>query len=339
MKRDRILGIAGALLFTLSGCGSVRTDNPSQRGGSTDGDQEFALDGQRSASAISSQSVGEDLCDDFYDNDGNGLTDCEDPSCQATAACVPGQGAVGAPCDVNDQCTANAGDPLCIAETWSGWPAGYCSEFCDLVTNDCAPGATCLDVGLGSGNGLCFAECAANADCQPGYYCDQGYAGVCLPGTAPEYCDNQVDDNGDGLVDCADPQCSHAPTCPEVACDDWSDNEYDGATDCGDTDCQGTAACTPGAAATGAPCDASNQCAATGGDPTCLTEWTWGWPSGYCAEFCSLAANDCAPGATCLDLGLSSGNGVCFADCTTNADCRAGYSCLDVGGQSICASH
>jgi len=33
-------------------------------------------------------------------------------------------------------------------------------------------------------------------------------------GPGPEACDNGTDDNGDGLVDCADPQCSAVPACP-----------------------------------------------------------------------------------------------------------------------------
>ena len=31
--------------------------------------------------------LGEQVCDDMLDNDGNGLIDCEDPKCQGTAAC------------------------------------------------------------------------------------------------------------------------------------------------------------------------------------------------------------------------------------------------------------
>ncbi|MBM4379669.1 MAG: hypothetical protein FJ086_10275 [Deltaproteobacteria bacterium] len=33
-------------------------------------------------------------------------------------------------------------------------------------------------------------------------------------GTGAETCDNGTDDNGDGLVDCADPLCAAAPACP-----------------------------------------------------------------------------------------------------------------------------
>lgn len=76
------------------------------------------------------------------------------------------------------------------------------------------------------------------------------------PETAgPEICDNGVDDNGDGLADCADPQCDNAvvgsTTCGVGAC---------GAT--GDLICQSGAevdTCTPGAAEGEGPF----------GDPSC----------------------------------------------------------------------
>lgn len=103
------------------------------------------------------------------------------------------------------------------------WPMGYCSEFCDLMTDDCAAGALCVDAGLPSGNGICLDECVSHADCRSGYYCDAASGSVCVPGSPPEICDNMMDDNGDGLVDCADPQCQGDPSCPELVCDDWAD--------------------------------------------------------------------------------------------------------------------
>ena len=56
---------------------------------------------------------GETDCTDFSDNDGDTLTDCEDPtSCQGLPICQPGPGAVGLPCDAPNDCQAAAGsDP------------------------------------------------------------------------------------------------------------------------------------------------------------------------------------------------------------------------------------
>ena len=50
-----------------------------------------------------------------------------------------------------------------------------------------------------------------------------------------EDCGNGIDDDGDGLVDCDDPDCS-GNACQEV-CDDGKDNDGDGFVDCADTDC------------------------------------------------------------------------------------------------------
>jgi hypothetical protein len=53
---------------------------------------------------------------------------------------------------------------------------GYCSEFCDPALNDCAPGSLCFSNQLLSGAGFCADLCAVNADCRPGYTCqDLGY--------------------------------------------------------------------------------------------------------------------------------------------------------------------
>jgi len=60
-------------------------------------------------------------------------------------------------------------------------------------------------------------------------------------------CADRKDNDGDGLVDCADHDCSTAPTCkvgsgPEntnARCSDWFDNDGDGYIDCDDPDCEG----------------------------------------------------------------------------------------------------
>jgi Peptidase family M23 len=69
----------------------------------------------------------------------------------------------------------------------------------------------------------------------------------CAANASREYCDNGVDDNGDGLVDCDDPKCVYVDRCAEgdEVCDDQWDNDRDGATDCDDNDCLGAPACAP----------------------------------------------------------------------------------------------
>ena len=57
-----------------------------------------------------------------------------------------------------------------------------------------------------------------------------------------EVCDNDLDDDGDGMVDCDDEDCDGSPDCiplPErgvAACTDGDDNDLDGLVDCDDTE-------------------------------------------------------------------------------------------------------
>ena len=57
-----------------------------------------------------------------------------------------------------------------------------------------------------------------------------------------ELCGNGLDDNFNGLTDCADAACKSLNLCVEV-CNDAKDNDADGATDCTDTDCSTSLAC------------------------------------------------------------------------------------------------
>lgn len=68
---------------------------------------------------------------------------------------------------------------------------------------------------------------------------------ACLPDTET-ICDDGIDNDRDGLTDCDDPDCDGDPAClpeTETICDDGLDNDGDGLTDCADPDCQGNAAC------------------------------------------------------------------------------------------------
>ena len=58
-----------------------------------------------------------------------------------------------------------------------------------------------------------------------------------------EWCDNDVDDNGNGDVDCDDALCDTFDTCVESNCVDGIDDNGDGDTDCDDQDCASGPAC------------------------------------------------------------------------------------------------
>jgi hypothetical protein len=110
--------------------------------------------------------------------------------------------------------------------------------------------------------------------CDPGYACsDDGYCTLVTmtgspsdasnDGATGEICNNNIDDDGDGLIDCADAaECPTSTTCgvgclcrggngmpTEAACADGLDNDNDGKIDCQDVDdcprCQGALMCCP----------------------------------------------------------------------------------------------
>jgi hypothetical protein len=311
-------------------------------------------------------------CSNLKDDDEDGLTDCEDPTdCKTLAVCQPGAGPTGSPCLSHNACSANNNDPACLTalDGEITFPGGYCSEFCDPALNDCGPGSLCSPPTFPSGAGLCVDICAVDADCRPGYTCQDMGIGSPFCWEAIEVCTNGVDDDGDTLVDCMDEECQLDPACPEICdngiddnangvidCEDWTceadpacsenddaqcsngyDDDGDTLIDCEDaTDCKALAVCQPGAGPAGSPCLSANACSANNNDPLCLTEAD-GFPGGYCSEFCGPALNDCAPGSLCTWYWFPSGAGICADICAVNADCRPGYTCQDMGHSSpIC---
>lgn len=64
-------------------------------------------------------------------------------------------------------------------------------------------------------------------------------------------CTGRRDEDGDGMVDCADADCFHNAACEagngaestDAACTDWIDNDDDDAIDCDDDDCATSARC------------------------------------------------------------------------------------------------
>lgn len=61
-----------------------------------------------------------------------------------------------------------------------------------------------------------------------------------------EVCTGELDEDGDGLVDCGDDDCDDDPACqapPVELCDNDLDDDVDGHTDCDDDECWDNAAC------------------------------------------------------------------------------------------------
>ena len=246
-------------------------------------------------------------CDDHSDNDFDGYLDCDDPSdCQGSFYCMPGNQDPGTQCFASTDCAATGNDPICLGAN-EGFADGYCSEFCDLASPVCAGDGICADPASVTGKAIsvhpiCYDACNSAADCRPSYDCvDRGLAKkVCI-------------------------------VAPESQCGDLQDNDIDTLIDCQDPDCQPTVTCQGGAKAAGQPCVDTSECFSNHSDPVCLNEQVFGFPSGYCSQFCNPGINDCGIGAYCADGFLPVPGAYCLDTCVQQADCRVGYSCVDFG--------
>ena len=262
---------------------------------------------------------GIEICDDGIDNDGDGLIDCIDsadcpvgvPGCLApdnnectTATpiscgdvvvgftnlatpatlplCVTSNGTGGAVyythtgtgfTTIATTCSGTAqydtkisvyeGDcvtPICVGGNDDNCQGGS-SGLLSTVLWDSVAGVEYIIVvhGFGGSQGLyeLTINCASGSEiCDNGVDDDLDGDIDCLdsdcggdPACGTEICDDGIDNDGDTLVDCADPDCATAPLCFEgddVSCSDGIDNDLDGLTDCFDPDCINTAPC-PGA--------------------------------------------------------------------------------------------
>jgi hypothetical protein len=153
-----------------------------------------------------------DICAGGSCSSGGPVT-CDDGFACSTDVCDEGVGMC-----VYDAVDCICGDSLpgpaeqCDPPASQGGTPG-CTDNCTFV---CSTGTIGELICVG---GTLGASCAMNADCD-----DVGEDGVCIAQTcqpSPEICNNRDDDDGDGLVDCLDPDCSEAtvPTCSET-CED-----------------------------------------------------------------------------------------------------------------------
>lgn len=77
-----------------------------------------------------------------------------------------------------------------------------------------------------------------------GFSGDTGNYVLGIHESTPEICDDHIDNDGDGEIDCADyHDCDGQPGCVETNCTDGIDNDADGETDCLDYDCDGMTGC------------------------------------------------------------------------------------------------
>jgi len=227
-----------------------------------------------------------EICANGVDDDGDGKVDCADVECSGTASCVGSDCVVNVSLGVldrgavvvggfdtnlaTDDNDASCGGPDGPEVVFSfdlstsanvGLSLDQSGDHVVALTAEAGPGTwcdsaelDCLDPG-GSGRsahttylGLPAARYFVLVDAVTGDRTGIGTVELAVYDPLFELCDDEVDDDGDGDVDCADSDCVADPIClPEVACHDDLDNDGDDQVDCADFDCVGAPACGVGA--------------------------------------------------------------------------------------------
>ncbi len=179
-------------------------------------------------------------CTDGKDDDLDGAIDCKDSDCAKNSACAALAKETNCTNKLDDDKdgAVDCGDLDCAANA-------ACKVTCDI----CQP----IEDTLKTGCDPCVAlVCKADAYC-----CDTAWDDICVEqvgtvckkqcaGPSTELaCNDKVDDDKDGLVDCADTDCAKDAACAgkETKCADKLDDDKDGMTDCADADCKVDLAC------------------------------------------------------------------------------------------------
>lgn len=297
-------------------------------------------------------------CNNHVDDDGDALVDCQDPDCASSPVCVLEQANCLSPKRIPGTGTYTGDTTGHVSETRGecGGDAGEAVFFFVLT----APSRVHLDSrGSGFDTALYVRTGVCNSGREIGCDDDSGGAQASLldfsilyPGTyfvfldgftidpasgpnegpfvlnveiAPnprEICDDDLDNDGDHYVDCADPGCATFGSCrscakgaapgPEfgtAACTDGIDNDCDGALDCADEDCSASdvyvTECCNGLDenGNGFPDEFNCRCASDAdcdGGQLCYTHTTYtcGLP---CESFSGSICPFVAPGSHCND--------------------------------------
>lgn len=293
----------------------------------------------------------ESSCTDGIDNDGNGLTDCDDPACADLAICQGPECGDGV-AEGTEECDGDdLGNATCVGEGFDGGELGCNPTTCTFDTSGCTTDPICGDGVIDTGE-ECDGTDFAGATCLT-----LGHTGgdlACSPATCL-YDETGCTDAPDctGILspnDCV--TCLEANCCPELAT------------------CNGTAGCIACLTGDQVSCDANNQaaveavgtCAQNGCsvecssgptvEPVCDAPATAS-SAGSCVTVggniqCNPVTNDpCGAGEAC-DLG-SAGGYECYpppneqvlcADCGETAGwCEGAETCVMAAGGRACARY
>jgi hypothetical protein len=292
-------------------------------------------------------------CGNLRDDDLDDDVDCADSGCSGDPICTPGDGPIGAPCTMHSDCRAAGGPPICRSQD-SGFGGGSCSAFCDPLADDCGEGAVCLEEEIGwVPVGLCAPLCDPMdpASCRMGYACEERgeMVHVCVP--RREVCFTPEDDDADGLVNCADRDCTFVPVCAEN-CDNGVDDTADGFVDCDDYTCLGHVECDDPICES-IPAETESTCVVVRGFAMCNPVTNEGcgagevcdlsvggyrcYPPAGSARMCEACVrHGCGVGTTCIGFGPPGPDPECWKFCCTDADCgEAGFCNKAITSQTI----
>ncbi len=209
-------------------------------------------------------------CDDGFDNDIDGKTDCDDSDCQAAAtcadSCTPAK-VLGLP----DLVTSTTGAAPRRTRALAPRPAG--ARRCSSSPR--SPPARSRSSSAPRARSPSRSRCAPRAPTTPARSPAPAPCSSACP-AAPRAGDRRGR-GGDLLRDGRHPRrhdgsfdLSVAPWHPETACNNLVDDDSDGYLDCDDPDCQTRPECASGPGATGSPCGTPTDCSANHADPICL---------------------------------------------------------------------
>ncbi len=278
-------------------------------------------------------------CDDGFDNDCDGLSDCQDPDCAAQTC-----GANGKTCNAQKSCVCggNGGAAQTAETTCNDGADNDCDGLVDCAETDCRPQGNQLGKVCDANKNTCSPPINGVSTCS---VCSGG-GGVAQ--AVESYCFDNSDNDCDGLTDCQDPDCTGTLcsatgklctatfTCecaggsPETNCADGLDNDCDGTADCQDTDCRPASGSTRTCGPNGMTCTAAGACGCSGNGGAAQTAET------SCGDGVD---NDCDGFADCQDVQCrpTTVGGTNGKDCSnpTGPNPTFGMKC-DAVGQCLC---
>lgn len=228
---------------------------------------------------------------------------------------------IGAPCAIDADCDGG----LCLTEAATGWAGGYCSALCAAGMVACAAGATCTPLGDAE---VCLLSCADAGDCG-------GTSQTCAPVIDADGMDATVCVGGcDADAQCAEACDADLGLCaPAEDCMNGVDDDGDGLHDCAEIDCAADAACTTGVTTACGGAIALADGVAASNDTTGGTDFfaaQCGFPIGLGKE---RVYSFSAPGAGVLVLDATPASGdLGLYVRTTCADGTTQLACTDSAG-------